>query len=142
MTLNKTQKQQIQAYKMLGIEIEFLDDNTVKISQARLKNGYILNQRQLHERAKEIFPDKHIIPDVFSLGVNDITTEWIESKMKEFGIKRSDLVKQLALTKSYISLLFADDSNNRKINLSRPIKAMFFYYFLTYELNRDFRENQ
>lgn len=139
--LTKEQKAQIQGYRRLGIEIELLDNESVLISQKQLKNGYILNQKQLHERAKEIFPDKHIIPNVFSLGVEDITIDWIEAKMLEFGIKRNDFVNQLALTKSYISLLFTNKNNDRKINLSKPMKAMFFYYFLTYELNRDFRES-
>ncbi|MFV0304631.1 MAG: hypothetical protein ACK5IC_03995 [Moheibacter sp.] len=139
--LTKEQKAQIQGYRRLGIEIELLDDESVLISQKQLKNGYILNQKQLHERAKEVFPDKHIIPNVFSLGVDDITIDWIQAKMLEFGIKRNDFVNQLALTKSYISLLFTNKNNDRKINLSKPMKAMFFYYFLTYELNRDFRES-
>ncbi|ODS87341.1 MAG: hypothetical protein ABS44_11930 [Chryseobacterium sp. SCN 40-13] len=79
-------------------------------------------------------------PNVFSLDVSQITVEWINEKMNEFGIKRNDLVKQLALDKSYISRLFSDENNQFKINLTNQVKSMFYYYFLTYELNRDFRE--
>lgn len=140
-TINITKDQQtsIQNYKKVGIEFDF-DDDIVKVYQKRLVNGYILNQKELHERAKEVFPDAKIQPIVFSLDVSSIDENWIEEKMTEFGIKRNDLVKQLALDKSYISRLFSDEKNTHKINLTNQVKAMFYYYFLTYELNRDFRE--
>lgn len=122
-------------YKRAGINLEVLDDETVKVSQTKLINGYILNQKQLIERGKDVYPDKKIIPVVFSLNVEDITLEWIESKMAEFGIKRNDLIKQLAIDRSSLSLIMSG-----KRELSKPMRATFFYYFLTYELNRDFRE--
>lgn len=123
-------------YKRAGISLEVLDDDTVKVSQTKLINGYILNQKQLIERGKDVYPDKKIIPVVFSLNVEDITLEWIESKMDEFGIKRNDLIKQLAIDRSSLSLIMSG-----KRELSKPMRATFFYYFLTYELNRDFREH-
>lgn len=123
-------------YKKAGISIELLDDSTVKVSQTRLINGYILNQKQLIDRGKDVYPDKKIIPVVFSLNVEDITVEWIETKMEEFGIKRNDLIKQLAIDRSSLSLILSG-----KRELSKPMRATFFYYFLTYELNRDFREH-
>lgn len=123
-------------YKKAGISIEELDSDTVKVSQTRLVNGYILNQKELIERGKELYPDRKIIPVVFSLSVEDITLEWIESKMEEFGIKRNDLIKQLAIDRSSLSLILSG-----KRELSKPMRATFFYYFLTYELNRDFREH-
>lgn len=122
-------------YKRAGISLEVLDDDTVKVSQTKLINGYILNQKQLIERGKDVYPDKKIIPVVFSLNVEDITLEWIESKMDEFGIKRNDLIKQLAIDRSSLSLIMSG-----KRELSKPMRATFFYYFLTYELNRDFRD--
>lgn len=123
-------------YKKAGISIEELDSDTVKVSQTRLVNGYILNQKELIERGKELYPDRKIIPVVFSLSVEDITLGWIESKMEEFGIKRNDLIKQLAIDRSSLSLILSG-----KRELSKPMRATFFYYFLTYELNRDFREH-
>lgn len=142
--LNKTtvdQQTSIQNYKKVGIEFEIDDENNVvKVFQKRLFNGYILNQKQLVERAKEIFPDAKIQPNVFSLDVSKIDVDWINERMNEFGIKRNDLIKQLALDKSYISRLFSDENNQFKINLTNQVKAMFYFYFLTYELNRDFRE--
>ncbi|MGC4130234.1 MAG: hypothetical protein QM564_11925 [Bergeyella sp.] len=140
-TINITKDQQvsIQNYKKAGIDFE-VENDIVKVYQKRLVNGYILNQKELHERAKEVFPDAKIQPVAFSLDVSNIDVDWVENKMAEFGIKRNDLIKQLALDKSYISRLFSDEKNTHRIELTRQVKAMFFYYFLTYELNRDFRE--
>lgn len=121
-------------YKRAGISIEELDESTVKVSQTKLVNGYILNQKELIERGRDLYPDKKIIPVVFSLNVEDINLKWIESKMIEFGIKRNDLIKQLAIDRSSLSLIMSG-----KRELSKPMRATFFYYFLTYELNRDFR---
>lgn len=131
-------------YRKAGIEFEELehDDSTgflskVKVTQKRLVNGYILNQKQLIERAKDVYkaPNLKIIPVVYSLDVSEINPKWIEDKMQEFGIRRSDLIKQLAIDKSSLSLYL---SGNRKMDKSQ--KAAFYFYFLTYELNRDVRE--
>lgn len=129
------EKNSISGYGQMGIDIEPLDDGTVKVTQSSLINGYILNQKQLIERGKEAFPGSKIIPVVYSLNVDDITLEWIESKMQEYGIKRNDLIKQLAIDRSSLSLVLSG-----KRELSKPMRATFFYYFLTYELNRDFRD--
>lgn len=142
-TLSQEQKDRIRAYGWGGIGFEIDSENdVVKIKQSDPVNGYILTQKELHERAREIFPEKHIkiFPIVFSLDVSKIDTEWILEQMKAYNIKRSDLTKQLALETSYLSLLFAEKDNPRKINLSKPMKALFYYYFLTYKLNKDLRE--
>ena len=128
------QKRSIANYRKVGIEIIEYDD-TVKIKQSKLYNGLILNQKQLVMRAKKIFPDKKIRPVVFSLDISFITLDWIKAKMEEFGIKRKDLIRQLAIDKSSLSLLLKGD---RKMN--KLVKSAFFYYFLTYELNKDLRE--
>ena len=130
------EKEFINGYRRMGIDIELLEDGTVKVTQTRLINGYILNQKQLIERGKELYPDSKIIPVAYSLNVDDITVDWIESKMQEFGIRRNDLIKQLAIDRSSLSLIMSG-----KRELSKPMRATFFYYFLTYELNRDFREH-
>lgn len=133
--LTASQNKSIANYKAFGIDVEILEDNQVKITQSRLVNGYVLNQKQLHERAREVFPDAKIIPVVYSLQVDEINIDWIEQQMAEFGIKRNDLIKQLAIDKSSLSEIF---SGNR--GLTKSMKANFFYYFLTYKLNRDLRE--
>lgn len=129
------QQLSIANYAKVGIEIREEED-TVVISQTKLYNGLILNQKQLVDRAKEIFPEHKIRPVVYSLDVSNISIEWIETKMKEFGIKRKDLIKQLAIDKASLSLLFS-----KKTDLSKRTKASFFYYFLSYELNRDSRSD-
>jgi len=125
-----------------GIDIEVLADNKVRISQNRLINGIILRQKDLLERARKIFPDKKIkiITVVYRLQLDDINEEWIFAKMDELGIKRNDLLKQMAVDKSYLSLLFSDKSNKWKINLTRAMKTAFFYFFLSCELGRDLLE--
>ena len=134
--LTKAQLKSIANYRAAGIDIEIVDPDRVLISQNRLVNGYILNNKQLYDRAREIFPDGHIISNVYSLDVDHITLDWITSRMEEFGLKRKDLIKQLAIDKVSLSKIF-----NGVTSLSKPMKATFFYYFLTYELNRDLREN-
>ena len=136
-TLQKITPQQrsVANYKKVGIEIVVEDDDVIKITQKKLYNGLILNQKQLVERAKKIFPDKKIHPIVFSFDASSVNLDWIKVKMDEFGIKRKDLIKQLAIDKSSLSLIFSG-----KTELSIRTKATFFYYFLTYELNRDLRE--
>lgn len=126
----------IASYRAAGIDIEILDDVTIKITQARLINGYILSNRQLYERAKEVFGiyKMNILPVVYSLGLEDVNIKWVKEKMEEFGIHRNDLIKQLGLDKSTLSLYFSEARG-----LTNTAKAAFFYYFLTYELNRDLR---
>lgn len=68
--------------------------------------------------------------------ISGITTEWINDKMHEYGLKRKDLTAEIGIDKSYLSLLFAKPENPRKIQLSKPMKAMFFYYFLSKELKK------
>lgn len=130
-------------YAANGIDISIVDFEgkalTVLVEQLKLTNGYILNNRQLYDRAKEVFNDcplkVKIKPVVYSLDVNRINVRWIEEKMEEYGITKNDLIKQLAIDKSSLSLIL---SAHRE--LSKPMRATFFYYFLTYELNRDLRE--
>lgn len=143
-SISKVLARSISNYAANGIEIQitsFVDNiATVIIKQSSLKNGYILNQKQLVERCKEVFSvhgiNTIVVPVVFTLDVSSIDINWIENRMLEFGIKRNDLVKQLAIDKSSLSLVLSG-----KRELSKPMRATFFYYFMTYELNRDFRDN-
>lgn len=130
-------------YAAAGIDIAITELNgntiTVVIEQARLLNGFILNNKQLYDRAKEVFKDSgfkvKVKPSVFSLNVESVNVRWIEGKLQEFGISRNDLIKQLAIDKASLSKIL---SGTRE--LSKPVRATFFYYFLTYELNRDLRQ--
>lgn len=129
------QQRSIGLYRSVGIDIKKVEDGTVIIAQNRIYNGLLLNQKQLHERARKIFPIEKIRTVVYHLEANTINLEWIVAKMQEFGIKRNDLIKQLAFDKSTLSLLLSGERG-----LTKSVKATFFYYFLTYELNRDLRK--
>ena len=128
-------------YLKSGIEITLIKKDqeipTVIIKQVRLINGYLLNQKQLIERAKAVFnPQKiHVIPSVHSLDVEHINSKWIIEKQKEFGIHNKDFIKQLALKKSDLKPILKGD-----VELSYTTKAAFFYYFLVYELNKKMRK--
>ena len=101
-----TFEQRIANYRKAGISIEVLENiegiPVVLVKQEKLINGYILNQKQLVARAKRVFaPQKiHVKPAVFSLNVSHITPQWIMEKQKEFEVKTTDLVKQLAIDKT------------------------------------------
>lgn len=135
----------ISTYAAAGIIIEVVDFDgliaLVIITQSNLNIGNILNNKNLYELGKSVFSGIDeikfkIIPSVFSLNVHNITIKWIEDKMKEFRVNKKDLVKQTAIDNASLGLILLG-----KIELSKPIRAMFFYYFLAFELNRNFREN-
>lgn len=127
-----------------GIKIDILDlkDNilTVRVEQIELKNGWILNQDELSYRAKEVFRDYpkfkvNYIPLTYQPKFETITKDWIKSKMKEFNLKQTDIIKHFGLDKSTLSILLNDD----KKTVTRFQKSAFYFYFLNYEMNRDFR---
>lgn len=62
MELTEFQKISIINYKKVGIEFEFLKDDRIKIVQTSNFNGLILNSKQLHSRARAIFPTQYIYP--------------------------------------------------------------------------------
>lgn len=136
-------KRSIENYSRMGVEVDLLEvrDNViiVRVHQKRLFNGFVLSQKQLIERGKEIFQtivgEVRIRPLTYSLDIRDITPEWIKSRMNEFGIKRNDILTHLHIDKSTLSLYL-----NGERNMSRLAKAAFFWYFLTFEINRDVRE--
>jgi len=134
--LTENQRSSIQNYKRLGIDIDVIDENTIKITQAKLINGILLNQKELHQRAREIFPEKNIIPVVFTLDLKSITKKWILSELEKYGIHKNDLIKQLAFTKEQVQKLFSETTQ-----LDNTTKTIFFYYLLSYQQNRNIREN-
>lgn len=134
MELTEFQKIALRNFNMVGIEIEFIDNENLKITQVKNYNGYILTKKELVEKAKKVFPDFLIKPVRFSLDISEIDENWIKEKMKAIGLSINDLVAQTTIDKSSLSLFL---SGERKMNKS--VKALFYYYFTTYELNRDLR---
>lgn len=132
----------IAAYKKVGIEIEVLELKeeipVVLIKHRYSYNGYILNQKQLVKRAKTLFSYEKIQvkTSVYSLDLKNKTMNWIKEKMTEFGLTQNDFIKLLALDKTSLKLIFSE-----KQELSKQVKAAFYYLFLTFEINKQFRES-
>jgi hypothetical protein len=57
---------------------------------------------------------------------------WVESQMNELGITRNDLIQDLMIDKSSLSLFL---NNKRKMNKS--VKAAFFYYLAYKRLQKE-----
>ncbi|MCF6131109.1 hypothetical protein [Flavobacterium wongokense] len=129
------QTQSILNYKRNGISIVEVEVDTILVKQESLVIGYILNQKQLVRIGKHIFPKSKVKPVAYSLNLDTITIEWINDKIKELGIKTNDLIKQLAIDKATLSLIL-----NSKKELPKIVKPLFYYYFLSYEINKDFRK--
>ncbi|PHR94015.1 MAG: hypothetical protein COA80_12940 [Leeuwenhoekiella sp.] len=132
--LDESQRESIRNYVKSGIEISVTDDDKVIVKQVRVINGYILSNKELHQRARAIFPEEKIKPVVYSLDISTITIDWIANKMKVLGLNKKDLIKQLAIKKEDLSLYFSE-----KKQMDNTLKAAFYYYFLYYELNKKLR---
>lgn len=121
-------------YKASGIDFEELGDNQIRVTQREFKGFRIFNQRELVERARSLYPDKKykIVPITFPLQVAQVTPEWIQEQMKLYHVRTKDLINQLALGSSGVSIA---------INGTRPIapstKALFYYYFATKRLGAE-----
>ena len=113
--------------------IEFFPDeenqDTVRVVQTRLSNGFIFNRKELVKRAKGLFPDKKIKPVRFHLDISVITPEWVKEKMKEHNLNNNDIVSQTTIDKTTLSLYFS-----KKRGMTRSVRALFFYYFLALDL--------
>ena len=135
--------QSISNYAKMGIDIEVLeikdDKAIVKIAQNRLVNNLMLNQKQLVERLKCVFSDIEMTilprPKVFYFDVANIDGQWLKLRMKELGLHTNDVVSQLAINKTTLNQYLKGERI-----MEQPIKAAFFYYFMTYQLNNEFRE--
>lgn len=124
----------------LGINVEPpTEDNIVNVSQTRLIDGVFLNQKHLAERGRAVYPEKQykIHPHVHWVDLDSVTPEWIEEQMREYGLKRKDLMRQLALDPSSISQYLSG-----KRGMTKPVRAMFYYYFNTYRLSKAMRSRE
>lgn len=72
--------------------------------------------------------------DNYTQNIASITEEWILERMQYLGLKRKNLTQDLGLDSQYLSLLFTQKDNPRKIHLSKPMKALFYYYFKIKEI--------
>ncbi len=141
-TKTRTEEQRFQIRKsigmFLGIDVSTPDENNVvTVTEKRLLNGWLLNQEELKVFGRTVYPERKfkIRAEVYQLDLEQITVEWIKEQMKELGIKRYDIIRQLAIDKSSLSLILSG-----KRGLSNTMKVAFFYYFNSYlltELHRN-----
>ena len=124
-------------YKTMGIDMEILPDGKVKVEQVTDTNGILLNQYDLRQRGKQVFPNRHIVPKVFFLDTDVVTPLWIQSKMAEVGIYQRDLSRQIGMDETVVSKLI-----NGKRPMTRAVQALFYYYFTLYEVTRDTRQEE
>lgn len=118
--------------------LEYTDTELiVKVWQVENASDNYLSGKELIERAKDVF--KPVIPDGVRIHVRpvpfqkddlkDFDISSVEKKMVELNLQAKDLVKLLDIDKSSLSLIL-----NENRGLSKPHKAMFYYFFKYYEL--------
>ncbi|MCG2612375.1 hypothetical protein LZZ90_12740 [Flavobacterium sp. SM15] len=132
--LTEFQKIALRNLKMVGIEVEFIEDNKIRIRQVSNYNNYILTKKELLTRAKDIFPDFIVHPVRYSLTLKDIDNVWVATKIKEIGLHTNDILSQTAIDRTSLSLYLSGEKK-----MTATVKALFYYYFLSFELNRDLR---
>jgi len=121
------------------IDIVSFKDNrlTIRAEQKDLLKGKELNKKELIAIARKVF--KGIIPKEWELTVvaisfsrkeiNNLSAEWIRSKMELFGLKNRTLVIHTDIEDSTISLLI-----NGERELTKWHKVAFYYFFKYYEM--------
>ena len=121
-----------------GLKVIPGDDGVVMVEQFRSAGDPLLTQREMKERVREIFPDKgiKIHANVWEFDSDTVDIEWIRSNMNDLGLKAKDLVRQTEISASNISLIL-----NGKVRLTKGVKAMFYYFFLSYRLSQKLQEN-
>ena len=117
----------------------YFDLIRIKVEQKELKNGKILNQNELRKIGVEFFKDwdikKHYVPLTYVPNFDSIGKDWIQERMEIYHLKKTDLVKQLAVDKGDLSAFL----NGRK-TVPKSFKVKAYYYFMTFQLNEDFRD--
>ncbi len=118
----------------LGITFKEVDTDIVVIKQTYPIGGNILSGKQLHTIARKYYPKHKIKPVTFQLNAPTITLEWVLEEMELLSISRKDIMNQLDVDKTTISLALSG---------KRPIPKMLaialYYYFLSIRLNRTLR---
>jgi hypothetical protein len=109
------------------------DKITLEVRQDKSPAENYLDAQDLYQRAHDLFLP-HLKPLGFKLNINTIpytdsvveivTPEWIQRRMKRFGIKTKDLVKDTGVDKTNLSVWI-----NGARPMSQAVKAMFYYYF-------------
>lgn len=122
----------------LGVKVTPPNDKGIAhVEQVRLTSGVLLNQKQLVDSGRTVYPEKEYIvsPHVYKLDTEEINPEWVRNRMEEFGLKRGDLIRQLDIDASSLSQILTG-----KRGMTKAVKALFFYYFNTYRLTKAIRD--
>lgn len=124
----------------IAINVKEFDGSilTLSVEQFAKKGLVMLTQKQLHERAKELFDsfEYHQKPVIryhcitYNPDMSVVTPMYIVNKMKDIGLKQADVSKQLNIDKSTISLFLSGEKPLTKIH-----KSLFYFYFEYYENN-------
>lgn len=105
----------------------------IQISQSKSSSGNYFDLKRLieivHETYDRFFPNKIVMvhPIPYKESKADIVTvKWINDKMLTTGTKLKDIIDDTGLNKSQLSAII-----NGIKPLSQPMKALFYYYFLS-----------
>lgn len=103
----------------------------VKIWQKENQAGKYLNAKELIDRGKEVF--NGIIPSAYKIHfrpipfkvdtLEDVSAQWVATKMEQHNLKPTDLVKLLNIDKGSLSRTLSSNS------FTKSTKAMFYYLF-------------
>ena len=112
---------------------EYNDENVIiQVVQHKTSTGFYHTQKSLidlvHKTFDSFFADKkvlvHAIPFVEN-SASKVDIKWINKKMLETGIRIKDISTDTGLDQNELSILLNGGSP-----LSKPMKALFYYYFL------------
>lgn len=147
--LSEKQKEQMEAGAVLywrhgsiSFKIEKIGESTLVIKTVQEKNfsANYLKTGELADRTKEFFgkffPDYKIDvhPNVYQEPVvNVVTPEWIQEQMASHNIRLKQVSVETGLDYTQLSAIV-----NGKRSFAQPIKAMFFYYFMSKEVLEKF----
>lgn len=151
-TVKQLEKPLIQLRSQSHIAIELLDgfdtENPKEYVSFRLKatqleptvSGRIFLQKEivdLVKRTLEPIYNQHyyVLPITFSPDFSIVTTEWVNTQMKEHGLKNADIGRQTGINKSTLSELF---TGRRPFTLMH--KALFWHYFHGYRVAKSYQQ--
>lgn len=135
-SFERQRSRSIAFHRGIGIDIRE-EAHAIIVTQTHVTDGHIRTNQELYDIGRRWYPDRErpITPVVYRLSLADITPEWVNDQVKAHKLSRSTLKAQTGLTASELS-----DMLNGRRPMTRTTRAMFYYFFLTYQLNRDLRQ--
>lgn len=123
-------------FKILSVTDKIV---TIRAVQSKSPADNYLSQSDLIQRTKEFFGQQlkdveihvHAVPYVPS-PVDQVDTKYIKLNMQEYGVGLKPLVEFTGIDKTSLSAVI-----NGHVNLSQPMKGMFYYFFEWYSHTND-----